>query len=74
MEIDEQLAERDLVAPRKTFRGTHRGELWDLPPTGNRVEWEFIDILRIQNGKLDPEDANYMDMEALRIQMRPPQG
>ena len=38
MEINEQLAERDLVATRKTLRGTHRGELWGLPPTGNRVE------------------------------------
>jgi predicted ester cyclase len=38
MEIHEQLAERDLVATRKTLRGTHRGELWGLPPTGNRVE------------------------------------
>jgi predicted ester cyclase len=73
MEIDEQLAERDLVATRKTFRGTHRGELWDLPPTGNRVEWEFIDILRIQDGKLI-EHWTSMDMEALRIQMRPHQG
>jgi predicted ester cyclase len=46
VEINEQLAERDLVATRKTFRGTHLGELWDLPPTGNRVELEFIDIFR----------------------------
>ena len=45
VEISEQLAERDLVATRKTFRGTHLGELWDLPPTGNRVELEF-DIFR----------------------------
>ena len=37
VEIDEQFAERDLVATRKTFRGTHLGELWDLPPTGNRA-------------------------------------
>jgi predicted ester cyclase len=73
MEIDEQLAERDLVATRKTFRGTHRGELWDLPPTGNGVEWEFIDIMRIQDGKLI-EHWTSMDMEALRIQMRPSQG
>ena len=47
VEIDEQFAERDLVATRKTFRGTHLGELWDLPPTGNRVELEFIDIFRV---------------------------
>src|SRR5215472_13964526 len=53
MEINEQLAERDLVATRKTFRGTHLGELWDLPPTGNRVALEFIDIFRVRDGKLD---------------------
>jgi predicted ester cyclase len=72
MQIDEQLAERDLVATRKTFRGTHDGELWDLPPTGNRVEWEFIDIFRIKDGKLF-EHWTSMDMEALRSQMRPRQ-
>ncbi len=32
LEINEQLAERDLVATRKTLRGTHLGEIWDLPP------------------------------------------
>lgn len=70
MEIDEQLAERDLVATRKTFRGTHRGELWGLPPTGNAVEWEFIDIFRVQDGKL-VEHWTSMDLGALRAQMQP---
>jgi predicted ester cyclase len=72
MEIDEQLAERDLVATRKTLRGTHRGEAWGLPPTGNRVEWEFIDIFRVRDGKL-VEHWTHMDFEALRMQMRPPE-
>ena len=58
------------MATRKTLRGTHSGELWDLPPTGNRVEWEFIDIFRIQDGKL-AEHWTHMDFEALRMQMRP---
>ena len=70
MEINEQLAERDLVATRKTLRGTHRGDLWSLPPTGNRVEWEFIDIFRVRDGKL-VEHWTSMDLEALRRQMRP---
>ena len=70
MEINEQLGERDLVATRKTLRGTHRGELWGLPPTGNRVEWEFIDIFRVRGGKL-VEHWTHMDFEALRMQMRP---
>jgi predicted ester cyclase len=70
MEINEQLADRDLVATRKTLRGTHRGEIWDLPPTGNRVELEFIDIFRIKDGKL-VEHWTSMDIAALRMQMRP---
>lgn len=69
VEINEQLAERDLVATRKTFRGTHLGELWDLPPTGNLVEFEFIDIFRISEGKLI-EHWTSMDLAALRHQMR----
>jgi predicted SnoaL-like aldol condensation-catalyzing enzyme len=63
MEINEQLAEGDLVA-------THLGELWDLPPTGHRVEFEFIDIFRVADGKLI-EHWTSMDLAALRSQMRP---
>jgi predicted ester cyclase len=70
MQIDEQIAERDLVTTRKTLRGTHRGEIWGLPATGNRVEWEFIDIFRVRDGKL-VEHWTHMDFEALRAQMRP---
>ncbi|WP_433304961.1 ester cyclase [Actinoplanes sp. CA-030573] len=51
------------------FRGTHTGELWGLPPSGNRVEWSFIDIMRVRDGKI-VEHWTSMDMEALRAQMR----
>jgi len=68
VEINEQLAERDLVATRKTFRGTRLRELWSLPPTGNRVELEFIDIFRVSGGKLI-EHWTSMDLSALRNQM-----
>jgi len=69
MEINEQLAEHDLVATGKTFRGTHLGELWALPPTGNRVELEFIDIFRVREGRLI-EHWTSMDLAALWHQMR----
>jgi predicted ester cyclase len=68
MQIDDQLAERDLVATRKTLRGTHLGELWDLLPTGNQVELEFIDIFRVHEGRLI-EHWTSMDLGALRRQM-----
>ena len=71
MEINDQLAERDLVATRKTFRGTHLGEIWGLAPTGNRVEFEFIDIFRVSDGRLI-EHWTSMDLAALRRQMQAP--
>lgn len=71
VEINEQLAERDLVATRKTLRGTHLGELWGLPPTGNHVELEFIDIFRVRDGRL-VEHWTSMDIAALRQQMASP--
>ena len=52
MQIEEQIAERDLVVTRKTFRGTHQGDLMGLPPTGRRVEIGLIDIVRLDGGKV----------------------
>ena len=69
MQIDHQLAEGDLVATRKTLRGTHLGELWGLPPTGNRVAFEFIDIFRVHDDRLIEHWAS-IDLGALRHQMQ----
>ncbi|CAN5279213.1 ester cyclase [soil metagenome] len=69
VEINEQLAERDLVATRKTLRGTHLGELWDLSATGNRLEFGFIDIFRVREDRLI-EHWTSMNLGALRQQMR----
>jgi predicted ester cyclase len=51
VEIHDQVAERDKVTTRKTIRGTHRGELLGIPPTGKRVEIDVIDIVRLANGR-----------------------
>jgi predicted ester cyclase len=50
--IHELVAEGDLVVARKTWRGTHRGELLGIPPTGKQVTLEIIDISRIRDGKI----------------------
>ena len=52
MAIEEMLAEGDRVVTRKTFRGTHRGELMGLPATGRRVEIGLIDIVRLDGGQV----------------------
>lgn len=50
--IEEMIAERDKVAVRFTARGTHRGEFAGVPPSGNRVAWEVVSIIRIAEGKV----------------------
>jgi predicted ester cyclase len=71
MEINDQIGEGDLVSTRKTLRGTHRGELWGMAPSGNHVEFEFIDIFRIVDGLL-MEHWTSMDLGALKSQMQMP--
>jgi predicted ester cyclase len=51
VEIHDQVAEGDKVTTRKTIRGTHRGELFGIPPTGKQIQIEVIDIVRLANGR-----------------------
>jgi steroid delta-isomerase-like uncharacterized protein len=48
---EDVLAEGDTVAVRRTFRGTHRGSLMGLPPTGRRVTISEMAMLRVADGK-----------------------
>ena len=50
--VEQQLAEGDLVATRWTFRGTHRGELFGVAPTGKQVTMSGMFIDRVQDGKI----------------------
>jgi predicted ester cyclase len=44
--VEDQVAEGDKVATRVTVRGTHRGELEGMPPSGKRIEISAITIDR----------------------------
>ncbi len=50
--IDDMIAEGDRVVTKKTFTGTHTGDLGDIPATGNRVTVQYVDILRLRDGKI----------------------
>ena len=54
LEISNQsiMAEGDLLSARWIARGTHRGELMGAPPTGKRVEFGGISIVRMSGGKI----------------------
>ena len=50
--IDEMIAEGDRVMVRWTFRGTHRGEYYGVPPTNKPVTYSGINIFRLVEGKI----------------------
>ncbi len=50
--IDDMIAEGDQVVTKKTFTGTHTGEFAGIPATGNRVTLQFVDIMRVRDGRI----------------------
>ncbi|HXQ34982.1 MAG TPA: ester cyclase [Anaerolineales bacterium] len=51
-EIEELIAKGDKVVARITMTGTHIGDFFGFPPTGNRISFTGIYIVRIANGKI----------------------
>jgi predicted ester cyclase len=51
-DIEDVIAEGDKVVVRLSESGAHTGDLFGMPPTGNRFELTAIHILRIDNGKI----------------------
>jgi predicted ester cyclase len=50
--VDFWVVKGDMVTSQVSFRGTQRGELMGVAPTGKPVAWTHIDIHRVQNGKI----------------------
>jgi len=51
-EIEDVIATPDHVVARVRMKGTHRGALGDIPPTGRRVDVLQINIERFENGRV----------------------
>ena len=50
--IEDMIAEGDRVVTKKTFHGTHTGELNGIAPTGNPVSIQYVDIMRVRDGQI----------------------
>jgi predicted ester cyclase len=57
-----------VLTSHNRFGGTHRGELFGRPGTGDRIEWKAIYIYTIRDGKV-LEDAVMMDALAIMQQL-----
>ena len=66
--IDDMIAEGDQVVTKKTFSGTHTGDFVGIPATGKRVTLQFVDIMRLRDGKI-VEHWNCLDQLSLMQQL-----
>lgn len=51
-EIHWQISDGDRVTTFKTYHGTHLGPFWGLEPTGRKIQFETVDVMRVRNGKI----------------------
>jgi steroid delta-isomerase-like uncharacterized protein len=63
---EDLIAEGDTVAVRRTFRGTHKGSLMGIPPTGKPVTTTMMTFNRIANGKIVEGWNNVDDLGLLQ--------
>ena len=67
MDVEDMIAEGDKVVARVTGSGgTHQGEFMGIAPTGNRVTFRGIDILRITDGKIVEHWGRFDDLGFLQ--------
>jgi len=73
--VDDMVADGDKVAHRATMRGTHKGELMGIAPTGKQVTIAAIVISRFAGGK-EVEAWSNLDQLGMMQQMgiAPPMG
>jgi len=50
--IQDMYAEGDAVITKKTFTGTNEGEFMGMPATGRRVSFQYVDIMRLRDGRI----------------------
>jgi steroid delta-isomerase-like uncharacterized protein len=50
--FDDLIAEGDLLAARSTLRGTHRGSIFGIPPTGKQVSVTALTMVRMLDGRV----------------------
>lgn len=66
--VEDIVAERDRVATRGYFTGTHQGVFNGIPPTGKQIKVPYADFWRIENGRAS-ENWVRMDTVALMQQL-----
>jgi predicted ester cyclase len=68
-EVQDVIASNDLVALRQVVKARHTGNLLGIPATGDPVQWDAVDIYRINDtGKISEQWA-FEDFAAILSQV-----
>jgi len=67
--VEDQIAEGDKVVSRVIMEADHTGEYQNIPATGTRTKFTFIDIARVASGTIVEEWAEF-DMMSILQQLR----
>jgi steroid delta-isomerase-like uncharacterized protein len=51
-DIHWQAADGGLVTTYKTYHGTHQGTFLGVAPTGRKIQFETVDVMRVRDGKI----------------------
>jgi steroid delta-isomerase-like uncharacterized protein len=51
-DIHWQTGDGELVTTYKTYHGTHEGTFLGVAPTGRKIHFETVDVMRVHNGKI----------------------
>lgn len=55
--LEETITEGDRVAARFTMRGTHRGDFFGVPPTGNEISVQALNFYHLADGQIIGEQG-----------------
>ncbi len=69
MDVQDVIASGDKAVARVQVTGTHKGEFMGIPPTGNQVSMNLIDITRFGEDGLAREHWGVADQLALMQQL-----
>ncbi|MRV76711.1 zinc-binding dehydrogenase [Duganella sp. FT92W] len=47
-----QTADGDRVTTYKTYHGTHQGAFLGVQPTGRKIQFDTVDVMRVENGQI----------------------
>jgi len=72
-EVQDVIASDDLVALRQVVKARHTGDLLGMPATGNPIQWDAVDIYRVNDeGKMVSMSAHW-EVERTMATLRKPE-